>query len=467
MTADFDKTWLPGDNSADIADGQLAMAADGQIGTCDGSLAAGVNDPQQMAIDGEGVGISPELFDYQQILELTDNLRNALQTMGDMDMACATLLGNYFEMLAEYPPREVLKMFGIDIAKECIAFALSGSTGISSLEKLRNVEKLDVLHSIVYYSPHVRNVQRDNETIKFLLHSKILKILTSACFALEKVVAGEHEKCDLENLRAKLNLLKQIVSKDIIAIFGPADEHEKEMIKVSVHDICSSVLTPLLGDVDRALDDSEPVLQKMGLRRLQNPNIFNTISHATHVYSELFSPSMPAPHNTQGLVKSVKKAVMRDFETCELADMVELSVEIDDETIKNGHSVIVNRTRFFEVIGNLARNAFDAKRPGEKCKIQIYFTSRDGHTVVTHRDDGVGIAPEAVDQVLVSEVSFTPAGCNNKRFGGLGVGLIGSSALLEDMEGFFLEIKARGSTPNYRGAEFTFCLKNDDHETAT
>jgi len=62
--------------------------------------------------------------------------------------------------------------------------------------------------------------------------------------------------------------------------------------------------------------------------------------------------------------------------------------------------------------------------------------------------------------LLQKEISVTPAGSAGKKFGGKGIGLLGSALFLKDMGGEFGKIRGNGDDPGYGGAQIDLHLKN-------
>lgn len=103
--------------------------------------------------------------------------------------------------------------------------------------------------------------------------------------------------------------------------------------------------------------------------------------------------------------------------------------------------------RIVQVLTNLVGNSLKFTSRGGR--IQVVATREDRHAVLSVRDDGIGMAPEALARVFEMFEQAGPA-----RAGGLGIGLTLTRALVELHGG---SIEARSDGPG-RGAEFVVRL---------
>ena len=145
-----------------------------------------------------------------------------------------------------------------------------------------------------------------------------------------------------------------------------------------------------------------------------------------------------------------------------LAAIIERSVESARRLIEDRrHELVVDlpvddivleadSTRLEQVLVNLLTNAAKYTRPGGR--IDLSATRRDGHAMVSVRDNGVGIAGDVLPRVfdLFAQADHTL----DRAEGGLGVGLTIARRLVELHDG---RIEAQSEGPG-RGATFTIRL---------
>ena len=113
--------------------------------------------------------------------------------------------------------------------------------------------------------------------------------------------------------------------------------------------------------------------------------------------------------------------------------------------------VVIDDSRFENVLLNLATNAHDAMPEGGALRIVTSLKGDDGSVVLTVSDTGVGIDPEVVEQVF--EPFFT-----NKTTGvGTGLGLATTYSSIADAGGSISVDSALGS-----GTSFTIVLPTTD-----
>jgi signal transduction histidine kinase len=120
----------------------------------------------------------------------------------------------------------------------------------------------------------------------------------------------------------------------------------------------------------------------------------------------------------------------------------QLTVRLPDSPV----GVMVDPTRMRQVFSNLLTNAHKYTPPGGS--IAVTVAADDGSAVVSVRDTGEGIPPEALDQLFGLFVRATSS------TGGLGIGLAMARRLVELHDG---SIAAASGGPG-RGAEFTVRL---------
>ncbi len=124
----------------------------------------------------------------------------------------------------------------------------------------------------------------------------------------------------------------------------------------------------------------------------------------------------------------------------------ELKADVDIQLrIDSGQLIFAHRNKLIQVLINLLKNAVEALRespPSERPAIWISGEERDGQSRVSIRDNGPGIAPEALSEI------FQP--CYTTKPNGLGLGLEISRQLIVDMGG---DISVRSEPGHF--CEFT------------
>lgn len=101
----------------------------------------------------------------------------------------------------------------------------------------------------------------------------------------------------------------------------------------------------------------------------------------------------------------------------------ELSVELPSVPL----AVLADRTRLSQIFGNLLMNA--AKFSADGAPVRLRAAMRDGAALVEIEDQGIGLAPERIDDVfqMFSQVNASASG----TLGGLGIGLSIARRLVE------------------------------------
>jgi PAS domain S-box-containing protein len=149
-------------------------------------------------------------------------------------------------------------------------------------------------------------------------------------------------------------------------------------------------------------------------------------------------------------------------ERVEVSAVVRNAIETSDPLISGGrHRLSValpsqpawiegDAVRVAQILSNLLNNAAKYTDPGGDIRLRAEL--RDGAVAISVRDNGIGIAPEAMPRLF--EMFARAAGPDRAGHGGLGIGLALSRRLAE-MHGGKLEGNSAGLR---RGAEFTLTL---------
>ncbi len=156
-------------------------------------------------------------------------------------------------------------------------------------------------------------------------------------------------------------------------------------------------------------------------------------------YGKLISGEMvikTAPHNIAELVsKSVE-----DSQGYAIAQSVTLKYT-EPLTPMNGN---INPHRFGQVLRNVLSNAVKFSDPGSI--VEIATETRDGHVVVSVRDEGLGISEGNQEKIFEPFVQIDSS--RTRKYPGTGLGLSISKSLTESMDGdiFFDSVLGNGST---------------------
>ncbi len=143
----------------------------------------------------------------------------------------------------------------------------------------------------------------------------------------------------------------------------------------------------------------------------------------------------------QGDVVSFIRSVAEPFEQMAQAKSINLFTLSYTKTLEMNYAPEALK----KVMGNLLSNAIRHTPPGKHIEIYIHPDPSGSRCVITVRDEGEGIAPDALPRVF--ELYYTSGA------GGTGIGLALSKQLVEEMDG---EISVE-STPGY-GTKFHVSL---------
>jgi CheY-like chemotaxis protein len=156
-------------------------------------------------------------------------------------------------------------------------------------------------------------------------------------------------------------------------------------------------------------------------------------------------------------VHALVTAVTRIYQSEIHAKQLKLDLQLDAER----HFARVDTGRLQQVFWNILKNA--TKFTPEEGRIGIQTRNVDGSLKVLFTDEGIGMTRELLGRL------FRPfeqgAGDNVRRYGGLGLGMAISKALIEAQSG---EIAAQSAGPNC-GSSFTVTLPvvEENPETAS
>ena len=273
-------------------------------------------------------------------------------------------VGSYFENLCFIPPAKVFEYLGVNPER------------LRHRPELESAQRLDTLHSILHYAPLICNAPENREVVKSLLHYRVSRLLRKTCSVLEKTTSDDPEvkaegfsPANMIALQSDIKALTDLKTEDIANCFDLTKESDLQKVSTSIHNLRADIAN-LGAWANMILTEDMAMFART---HLSKESLFGMIKNAAHVYSELFSPTAPSPHTTTGLMHSAGNSLLKMVEEADLEIGVDIDFEldIDDETVSNGHSIMVNRTRFLGIIKNLMRNSYDARRPREKVLFKI------------------------------------------------------------------------------------------------
>jgi PAS domain S-box-containing protein len=131
----------------------------------------------------------------------------------------------------------------------------------------------------------------------------------------------------------------------------------------------------------------------------------------------------------------------------------DLNVDLDLKA--NRHHVHSDAARLQQVIWNILRNAIKFTDNGGQITITTTNDSANDIAVAV-RDNGIGMTPETISKLFVPFEQADPS--RNRRYGGLGLGMAISSALVELLQGK-LEVESPGLG---KGSTFTVTFPTSD-----
>ena len=123
--------------------------------------------------------------------------------------------------------------------------------------------------------------------------------------------------------------------------------------------------------------------------------------------------------------------------------------------LQDGLKVMADKYTIETVIRNLVNNAIKFTHSGGE--IAVTAVVEDTKTVVSIKDNGIGIEKELIDKLFRIDVNVSALGTSNE--GGTGLGLILCKEFVEKNNGKIWVQSEQG-----KGSTFSFCLPNGDSE---
>jgi len=226
-----------------------------------------------------------------------------------------------------------------------------------------------------------------------------------------------------------------------------ANHAKDDFIAALSHEL-RTPLTPVLLTVNALQDDAS---LKPDLR-----NQIRLIHHNIQLEARLIDDLLDVSKIAHGKISLQHEGV-------DVSDLLSKALEIiREDIVRKGITIRVEAnaqhvraygdpTRLQQVFWNLLKNAAKFTPTGGSIDIRMF--NPDPHTLCTEfRDTGIGIAPEFIDKIFRPFEQGTASW--NHRYGGLGLGLSISKAIVE-LHGGTLSAASEGLS---RGAIFTVCL---------
>jgi nitrogen fixation/metabolism regulation signal transduction histidine kinase len=237
-------------------------------------------------------------------------------------------------------------------------------------------------------------------------------IVQLSVYAIELTLRGENVKLvSLQNIQSELE------EKEM--------EAWQNLVRVLTHEIMNSVtpISSLAGIVEEELQQHMALQQGAPLSQEQLQDIhlsLQTISKRSegliHFVKEFRSlTSIPKPKIGVIQVKSLLEelCMLHRKELMEKAIRLDISVYPEDLTLSADKNMIE------QVVINLLKNAmqaFDENAPGKEITLKAYLTEKS-RPVISIRDNGTGIDPEALEKI------FIPFFTTKKTGSGIGLSL--------------------------------------------
>jgi len=237
-------------------------------------------------------------------------------------------------------------------------------------------------------------------------------IIQLSVYAIELTLRGENVKLvSLQNIQSELE------EKEM--------EAWQNLVRVLTHEIMNSVtpISSLAGIVEEELQQHMALQQGAPLSQEQLQDIhlsLQTISKRSegliHFVKEFRSlTSIPKPKIGVIQVKSLLE------ELCMLhrKELMEKTIRLDISVYPEDLTLSADKNMIEQVVINLLKNAmqaFDENAPGKEITLKAYLTEKS-RPVISIRDNGTGIDPEALEKI------FIPFFTTKKTGSGIGLSL--------------------------------------------
>ena len=218
------------------------------------------------------------------------------------------------------------------------------------------------------------------------------------------VITGD----DLRKLRVRavsLRLAYESYSEAVRGFAAPETvlANANEYIR-SIHDLCELILHPMWSHIDAALallpDVSRSVRSRSHYRNVVRW-LCGVYYRIEHFWAEQRNEEVYEVFDLGADLEDYVRNVVYGWVTEQSAARVEVQLGRLDAAVLGG-----NRHRFRRMYFNLIMNAVDAMRGKKVGVLQIADVLDDGHVNLSVRDDGAGMTPDKVEQLLSEKESL-------------------------------------------------------------
>ncbi|HKZ28145.1 MAG TPA: ATP-binding protein [Acidimicrobiia bacterium] len=264
-----------------------------------------------------------------------------------------------------------------------------------------------------------QGVKKDVSEIKFLIHDlRVERFIDEVIhfhvtldtdlqlhgIADPLVITGD----DLRKLRtraASLRLAYESYSQAVGGFAAPETvlANANEYVR-SIHDLCELILHPMWSHIDAALavlpDGSRSVRSRSHYRNVVRW-LCGVYYRIEHFWAEQRKEEVYEVFDLGADLEDYVRNVVHGWVTEQSAARVELQLGRLDPAVLGG-----NRHRFRRMYFNLIMNAVDAMSGRKVGELTIEDVLDDGHVNLSVRDNGAGMTPERVQQLLADKESL-------------------------------------------------------------
>lgn len=264
-----------------------------------------------------------------------------------------------------------------------------------------------------------QGIKKDVSEIKFLIHDlrveRFIDEVIHFHVALDTdlqlygivdplVITGD----DLRKLRVRAVSLRLAFESysEAVRRFAPPETvlaNANEYVR-SIHDLCELILHPMWSHIDSALavlpDASRSVRSRSHYRNVVRW-LCGVYYRIEHFWAEQRNEEVHEVFDLGADLEDYVRNVVHGWVTEQSAARVELQIGRLDPAVLSG-----NRHRFRRMYFNLIMNAVDAMQGKKVGVLYIEDVLEDGHVLLSVRDDGKGMTPERVRELLTDRTTL-------------------------------------------------------------
>lgn len=234
-----------------------------------------------------------------------------------------------------------------------------------------------------------------------------------------------------------------------------ANKAKDQFLAMLSHEL-RTPLTPVLATLNLWEASEEiPTAMQPDLRMLRHSveleaRIIDDLLDLTRIARGLltFSPETTDVHS---LIEFLAGLSQSELQLKEIVTTLELNAQ--------RHHVYTDASRLQQVLWNILRNAIKFTPPGGGIVV-ITSNNADGNLEIVVTDTGIGMTPEVMSRIFLPFEQADPS--RSHRYGGLGLGLTISKALVDLLEG---DLTAESPGPG-KGSTFRITFPTADPDTA-